>query len=266
MNPISVVIITKNEAEIITDCIAAARLISDDIIIIDNGSCDNTLAIAYYTGCRVYKSNWAGYGANKNKGSELARHDWIFSLDADEVPDAELIDSIRSLKLDDSTIVYDVKFRSYFGKKQVKYGHWGRDHHIRLFNRKLVKWSEPKVHETLVLPQQIKTEKVTGGYVHHYSVKDKQECMAKAIYYAGLSAESYFKAGKKSTFVSLYISPFFGFLVNYIIFLGVLDGKTGWEISKSIFKNKWLKYHYLSMMENAYKKKEFINNTFAVEY
>jgi len=265
MVPVSVVIITKNEAEVIADCIAAARLITDDIILIDNGSDDRTLSIAHDNGCRVYKSNWISYGANKNKGIELARHNWILSLDADEVADEALIRSIHNLRLDNAAVAYDIKYRSYFGKKRIRFGHWGRDHHVRLFNRKLVKWSEPKVHEKLMLPQQVRTEKINGGFIHHYSVRDKQECMAKAIYYAKLSAENNFIAGRKPTFISKYISPYFGFLVNYIIFLGILDGREGWEISKSIFKNKWLKYHYLAPMKNVYKNKEFANNALAVE-
>jgi glycosyltransferase involved in cell wall biosynthesis len=265
MIPVSVVIITKNEDEVIANCINAARLITDDIIVIDNGSTDQTLAIALNYGCNVYQNNWAGYGANKNMGIALAKYDWIFSIDADEVPDIELVLALHDLKFDDEAIVYDIKYRSYFGKKRIKYGHWGRDHHIRLFNRKLVKWSEPKVHETLIIPARIKTEAI-NGYLHHYSVKDADECMAKAIYYAKLSADNYFKAGKKPTFINLYISPCFAFFVDYIYFLGVLDGKEGLAISKTIFKNKWLKYHYLNNMKNIHNREETVSRVFAAEY
>jgi glycosyltransferase involved in cell wall biosynthesis len=265
MIPVSVVIITKNEAEVITDCIKAAKLITNDVVIVDNGSTDNTIAIACENGCTVYTNGWEGYGANKNQGIALAKHDWILSLDADEVADTTLIRSLHSLKLENPKVVYDIKYRSYFGKKRIKFGHWGRDHHIRLFNRKLVKWTEPKVHETLVLPKQVKIKQI-GGYLHHYSVKDAHECKAKAIYYAKLSAENYFKAGKKPTFINLYLSPCFAFFINYILFLGLLDGKEGLQISKTIFKNKWLKYHYLNSMKNTYQKKQVISNTFAAEY
>ncbi|NNU34504.1 glycosyltransferase family 2 protein [Mucilaginibacter sp. S1162] len=135
MIPVSVVIITKNEAEVIAECIAAAKLITDDIIIIDNYSTDQTYDIAVAEGCRVYQKNWDGYGANKNKGIDLAKYDWILSVDADEIADTELVLSLHSLKLSDPTMVYDIKFKSYFGKKLIRYGSWGRDHHIRLFNR-----------------------------------------------------------------------------------------------------------------------------------
>jgi glycosyltransferase involved in cell wall biosynthesis len=264
MDSISIVIITKNEAEVIANCINMAKLITNDIVIIDNDSTDETLSIAIAAGCRVYQKVWGGYGANKNKGIELARHEWILSIDADEVADMDLILSLRSLNLTDPNVVYDIKFRSYFGKKRIRFGNWGRDHHIRLFNRNLVKWSEPNVHETLILPRQIKKKKL-AGHLHHYSVKDVHECNSKAIYYAKLSAEKYFKSRKKTSIIHLYSSPVFSFIKNYILLLGFLDGREGWHISKTIFKNRWLKYHYLNSMKQAYKKKLFIKSDFAVE-
>ncbi|MEO8886937.1 MAG: glycosyltransferase family 2 protein [Mucilaginibacter sp.] len=265
MIPVSVVIITKNEAEVIAKSINAARLITDDIIVIDNDSDDDTEGIALSNGCRVYQKAWGGYGANKNKGVELARHDWILSIDADEIPDVELVLAMYDLKLEDENVVYDLKFRSYFGKKRIRFGNWGRDHHIRLFNRRQVRWSEPLVHETLVLPKHIKTEILTG-HINHYSVKDNLECVNKAVYYAKLSASKYYQSGKKANLVNMYLSPLFSFFKNYILLLGFLDGREGWDIAKTIYKNRWLKYHYLNQLEGADKKKEYVKHDLAVEY
>ena len=174
MVPVSIVIITKNEADIIAACIQKSRLITDDIVVIDNGSTDDTLDIAGIYGCRIYEKKWDGYGSNKNKGIGAAKYDWILSIDADEVPDDELIRSLHKLKFNNPSIVYDIKFKSYFGKKLIRFGSWGRDHHIRLFNRNLVKWSETLVHETLILPENIQIKKIRG-HLHHYSVKDINE-------------------------------------------------------------------------------------------
>ncbi len=265
MVPVSVVIITKNEADVIAQCISAAKLITDDILIIDNYSTDETFNIALAEGCRVYQKNWDGYGANKNKGILLAKYDWVLSMDADEVADLELVLSLHSLKLDDAGMVYDIRFKSYFGKKLIRYGNWGRDHHIRLFNRTQVRWSEPNVHETLILPEQIRMQRLEG-YMHHYSVKDSNECISKALYYARLSAEKYLQTGKKVNTINLYISPVFGFIKSYILFLGFLDGKEGLELAKITYKNKWLKYHYLNRLENNLKKKQFIKADLAVDY
>lgn len=265
MIPVSVIIITKNEAEFIAECITAAQLITDDIIVIDNDSTDNTPHIARDYGCRVYQKSWDGYGNNKNKGLELARYNWILSIDADEIADLELVLSLHSLKLNAPNIVYDIKFKSYVGKKPIKHGSWGRDHHIRLFNRTQVKWAEQIVHETLVLAPHIQIQRV-DGYLHHYSVKNISECKSKAIYYARLSAEEYLRAGKKATFLSLYITPGFSLFKNYILLLGFLDGKEGWAIARVTYKNKWLKYHYLHRMQSNPQKQAYVKAKLAVEY
>src|SRR5580700_6608328 len=119
MVPVSIVIITKNEADIIASCIQMSKLITDDIVVIDNGSTDDTLDIAGTYGCRVYKRTWEGYGANKNKGIEAAKYNWILSIDADEVPDDELVSALHLLEFNDPATVYDIKFRTYFGKKPI---------------------------------------------------------------------------------------------------------------------------------------------------
>ena len=266
MTPISVVIITKNEAESIVSCIKVCRLISDDIIVVDNDSSDATAAIAFRNGCHVYHETWGGYGANKNKGIDYAKHDWILSIDADEMPDEELIRTLREVRLDNNEAVYDIAFRSYYGKKLIRFGAWGRDHHIRLFNRKLVRWTEPPVHETLILPPVIKVKKLRG-YIHHFSVKDNQECYGKTIHYAKLSAEKYLLLGERATLLKLYLSPAFHFFKNYIVFLGFLDGREGWEIARSIARHTYLKYRLLQKLtKNNYSEPRPVKDNLVVEY
>lgn len=266
MVPVSVVIITKNEAEAITSCIKASKTISDDIIVIDNDSTDGTPMIAFGYGCHVYHEHWDGYGANKNKGIKYAKYDWILSIDADEVPDEALIRALHETALNNTGIVYDIDFISYFGRKPVRFGAWGRDHHIRLFNRKLVKWNEPPVHESLVLSRAIKVKKLKG-HLHHYSVKDNNESYSKTLHYAKLSAEKYFQCGKKATPVKLYLAPAFHFIKNYVVFLGFLDGLRGWTIARMIARHTWLKYRFLQKMDKySYKQQPLVKEELFVEY
>lgn len=266
MVPISIVIITKNEAEGIADCIKIAALITDDIVIVDNNSTDETLNIASTYGCRIHQNCWKGYGANKNIGIELAKYEWILSIDADEIPDLQLIRSLHYLKLDNAGVVYDIKFKPYFGKKRIYFGYWGRKHAIRLFNRNAVKWSEQQmVHETLILPPGIKRQKIEGC-LHHYSVKDIHECKSKAVFYAKLSAEEYLRCGKEASFINLFISPAFSFFMGYFMLLGFLDGKEGFVISKTTFMNKWIKYRHLNRMKHGRRGRQFHKNDLTVEY
>ena len=252
MVPVSVVIITKNEAEVIARNISMARLLTDDIVIIDNDSTDNTEYIARANGCRIFQKTWDGYGANKNKGIAEARYNWILSLDADEIIDNELINSLHQLDYGNPNVVYDIHFKTYFGNKLIRFGSWGRDHHMRLFNRDLVRWSEQPVHETLLLPKKISTQ-ILPGNIHHYSIKDKEECRRKGIHYASLSAKKYYHCGKRASFIKLYLSPVFNFIRNYFLYLGFLDGAEGWYIAQNTARHTWLKYHYLYKLTNADK-------------
>jgi len=265
MVPVSVVIITKNVADIIDDCLQKARKVTDDIIIICNGNDDEPVDMQLQNGYNLHKKTWDGYGANKNKGVEAAKYDWILSIDADEIPDDKLIDSLHNINWGDIETVYDVKFRSYFGRKLIRFGSWGRDHHIRLFNRTYVKWSDTMVHEKLLLPSFIKKKKIDGA-IHHYSVKNVREFDSKGSYYAKLSAKKYFRTGKKAGFVKLYLSPLFGFFKNYIVYLGFLDGREGWDIARTTVKNTRRKYQLLSHMETMPDNQPANKESLVVEY
>ena len=265
MVQVSVVIITKDIAGLRAGCIEKVRTITDDVVIICNGNTVTTPDIQYQPGCRIYLKNWDGYAANKNKGIDAAKYNWILSIDADEVPDDELLHSLQQLNLADTATVYDIKFKSYFGNKQIRFGSWGRDHHIRLFNRKLVKWSETMVHETLTLPAHVRVKKIKGA-IQHYSVNNLDEFESKGIYYAKLSAKKYFRSGVRSSPIKVFLSPIFGFAKNYIFHLGFLDGREGWDIAKTAFKHTRRKYLFLSQMESFDYKHQTSDDKLAMEY
>jgi glycosyltransferase involved in cell wall biosynthesis len=262
---VSVVIITKDEAAIIGRCVAAAKRITNDVIVIDNGSTDDTAEIALDAGCRVYHEKWHSYGINKNHGASLARHDWILSLDADEIPDEELITTIKNLQVEANNVIYDIRFRAYFGAKPVRHGTWGRDHRIRLFNRNYTSWSEPLVHEDLIKPAGATIKKIPG-FVHHYSAKSPEQYRAKTLHYARLNARSYLREGKKTTAVKLYLAPLFHFVKDYIFLLGILDGKRGWMIANMVAQYTRLKYQYLKKETKQQEKKYYAKENLFVEY
>ncbi|HCN82261.1 MAG TPA: glycosyltransferase family 2 protein, partial [Sphingobacteriaceae bacterium] len=174
MVPVSVVIITYNEARNIAACTKRAKLITDDIIIVDSGSRDGTLNIARELQVKILERAWDGYGNNKNKGIDAAKYNWILSIDADELPDHELIAQLHSLDFNDIHSVYDFNFKVYFNSKLIRYGSWGNDHQIRLFNRAHARWLEVPVHEKLIFSKAVTVKRLTGN-IHHYSVNSISE-------------------------------------------------------------------------------------------
>ena len=96
---LSGVIITKNESANIARCITSLQKVTDDIIVVDDYSEDDTCIIAEAMGARVFQRDWEGYSRNKNFGNAQAKNDWILSLDADEELSDALVQEIRELKV-----------------------------------------------------------------------------------------------------------------------------------------------------------------------
>lgn len=242
---ISVVIITKNEAHIIGNTLQSLQPAISDIVIVDSGSTDNTLAICKKFNATIIETGWDGYGINKNKGIAAAKNNWILSLDADEAIDEELKTTLAGLDEKDDKIVYNIRFKNFFCNKWIRFGEWGFDEHIRLFNRKKVKWNKVAVHESLELPKGVKILKLPG-HILHYTVQNIEEYNVKTENYARMNAIKYAAAGKAPNRFKQYFSPAFAFLQHYIFRLGFLDGAEGFIIAKTTARYTFLKYKYLN--------------------
>ena len=251
---ISVVIITKNEAHIIANTLQSLQAVTSDIVIVDSGSTDDTVTICKKMNAHVIETGWAGYGINKNLGIKAAKNDWILSLDADEAIDGELQQNLLQLTLANDEEVFDIRFKNFFCNKWIRFGEWGFDWHIRLFNRTKVHWNNVAVHENLIFPAAVKVTKLKGNILH-YTVQNRQEYDAKTDHYARMNARKYFDAGKKPSSFKQYFSPVFSFIQHYIFRLGFLDGAEGFIIAKTTARYTFLKYRYLKEMTNAANNK-----------
>lgn len=241
---ISVVIIAKNEAHIIANTLQSLQPVFGDIVVVDSGSSDETVQICKQYGATVLETDWKGYGINKNKGIAVAKNDWILSLDADEAIDEELRLSLQQLSSGNEKEVFNIRFKNFYCNKWIRYGEWGFDKHIRLFNRRQVQWNNAAVHENLVFPPGVKISQLKGNILH-YTVQDQEEYAEKTRNYARMNAKKYFDAGKKDNFFKEYFSPVFAFIQHYVFRLGFLDGPEGFIIAKTTARYTFLKYRYL---------------------
>jgi glycosyltransferase involved in cell wall biosynthesis len=242
--PISVVIVAKNEARIIGTTIKAAAQVARETLVADTGSTDDTVAIAESLGCTIHRLDWQGFGNTKNSAIDLAAHDWVLCIDADEVIDDEAIAAINALDFSNQNAVFALKFTNYIGNKAQHFGALRPFKKNRLFNRKSTRWNDSPIHEQLILPQNV-ARQVLSGSIQHYSYAHLAHYVGKTVSYAGLMAKKYAAEGRRPSFFKLYAYPSLEFFTNYVVRLGFLDGRLGFATAKVAALYVFLKYHFL---------------------
>jgi len=247
MEKYSVVIITFNEEKNIKKCLDSVANLSDDIIIIDSFSTDKTQEICEkYNNLRFVKHKWEGYSKTKNYGNLLAKYDYILSLDADEVISLELEKSIQEIEKLSGAYEFN-RMTNYCGS-WVKHCGWYPDKKLRIFNKKEIYWEGDFVHETLVIPSDIKINFLKGD-LFHYSYYTLEDHYKQIENYSTLHAKKMLQAGKKASSFKLFISPMFKFIRTYFLQLGFLDGIAGYNIARISAKAVKLKYQKLKSLQ-----------------
>jgi len=235
---LSVVIITFNEGHHIAQCLKAAQAVSDEIVVIDSGSTDNTVEVCKGYGARVITNPWCGYSEQKNFGNAQASFDWILSLDADEVLNDTLIQSIQKWK-DHPQAASFKRMTNYCGTF-IKHGGWYPDVKVRLFNRQETKWLGT-IHEVLRGLSKENTFLLEGDCLH-YSYYSVDQHYAQAEKFTTIQAADLFQQGKKSPWFKRVFSPISKFIVDYFFRLGFLDGKAGFTVARISAYATRLKY------------------------
>jgi len=255
MSAFSIVIICKNEADIIGRSLAGLMGITDDIIVYDNGSTDGTQNIVKKYPVQLYEGKWEGFGKTKNAANLLAKYDWVLSLDADETIDDVLKNSLNQLQLKNENEVFCFSFLNFLGAQPIRHGDWGNDKHIRLFNKKTVSWDAEAVHEKLLLPDKAIIKNVEGKILHR-TWRNKADYKNKMERYAELGARKYLKQGKQSGRLRQILSPAIAFIKSYFLKLGFLDGKAGFTCASMMAYYTKRKYKLLQKLKKENGAKE----------
>lgn len=217
-------IITLNESSNITECVRSVSFF-DEVLVIDSGSTDDTVALARAAGATVIDNPWPGFGPQKQFALEHARNDWVFSLDADERVSAELRESIsRLFETTPAADGYSVNRRNHFMGRALRHGEGYPDWCLRLFNRTRACWSTDPVHEKVELNGRVDR---LDGDLEHYSEESLAEYLEKQNQYTTIQARHLYSIGRRASLAKLLFSPVFRFVKFYLIRLGFLDGVPG---------------------------------------
>ncbi len=252
MQKFSIVIVVKNGADIIGRLLQSVKGLSDDIIVCDSGSMDDTIQIAKDAGAFVHSIPWEGYGKSKNVAIGFARYDWVLSLDADEKVDAELYSQLQQSDLTNDQVVYQVLWKNFFAGQWIRHSDWGSQWKKRLFNKHVVHWDNAIAHEDITSDKPLQFIKLKG-YLEHYSFNDTREYATKMNHSAMITAQKYHDQGKQFAFFKLVFSPSFSFIKSYILKRGFLDGYKGWLIAVTSMYYTFIKYARLNELNRKNK-------------
>jgi (heptosyl)LPS beta-1,4-glucosyltransferase len=254
LHHITATIITLNEERNIGRCIQALLPVCEEIIVLDSFSSDDTEKICKEKGVRFEQRKWAGYSASKNYLNQLASHEYIFSVDADEAPDKKLQSEILKIKKQGLTGIYAVNRLTNYCGSWVKHSGWYPDVKTRIFPKSKSTWEGEYVHEELIVEGDPEPQSLEG-HLLHYSYYDFKDHRARADKYSLLTAQKMKAKGRKASPVKPYISALGRFFSMYIIKKGFLDGKMGWHIARISALSNVLKYKELRRLNHGKESK-----------
>jgi len=250
--PLSLIVITRDAAHEIADCLASAPFAAEAVVV-DSGSRDDTVALAQRHGARVIEHAWAGFGPQKNFAVGEAHHDWVLCIDADERVSPELAAAIRALFAAGAPVApaYAMARRNRFLGRWLAHGEGYPDWNTRLFDRRRARWTDDPVHEHVVADGPVAP---LGGDLLHASAESIEAYIAKQNRYTTVQAEAMHARGERASGLAVALSPAARFLRFYVLRLGFLDGVAGFaHIAIGAFAS-FLKYVKLRALDGRTRR------------
>jgi glycosyltransferase involved in cell wall biosynthesis len=210
--PLSVVIIAKDEGSRLPRCVQALAPVADEVIVVDGGSTDDTVAVAAGLGCRVIENPWPGYGPQRNVGADAAAHDWILFVDADEVLDPALASSIGRWKgAGAPEAAFEVRRVGDF------MGRWLESRAellVRLYDRRRCRVTDAAVHE--VVDTGTHAVGRLEGTLWHHGFRSLSDHVTRFDRYTTLEAQTAWERGERFSPLRLLLRPPARFLQQLI--------------------------------------------------
>lgn len=231
MESLSVIVITQNEADKIRDCLESVSW-ADELIIVDGGSTDNTIAICREFTSHVLENPWPGYAAQKQFALDHATKSWVLSIDSDERLSDPLVQEIKALLANPEAEFdgyYIPRLSSFLGKP-IRYGGWYPGYQLRLFRRDKTTVRQSRVHEGFLVNGKCGHLKYDMIHDTHTTIESSLVRMNR---YSTLEAEDRWESGRvrNVTWGSIIVHPLSAFLRQFLHLRGYRDGMHGFILA-----------------------------------
>ncbi len=250
---ISATIICFNESKKIGQCLQSLISVADELVVVDSGSTDDTVAIAQSYGAKVTFHTFEGHIQQKNFACSLASHPWILSLDADEALSPELAAAILQIKQANPQPFKAFSFNrlnNYCGQ-WIKHGGWYPDRKVRLFHRECGHWGGTNPHDKIILAPGTPQAHLPGDLLH-YTYERPEEFDRQNERFAEAAARAMLLQGKKTFRAQPYLKAAVRWFKGYVLQAGFLDGAAGWHIARG---NAWYTFEKYRRLAK-YKKQD----------
>lgn len=242
---LSVILITKDEGSDIRACVDSIAW-ADEIVVLDGGSRDDTVAICREYTDKVYlNEDWPGFGPQKNRALAHATGEWVLSLDADERVSTALRQEIQQAVRSDRFVGYEIPRRSSYCGRTLRHGGWWPDHVLRLFKRKQGTFSDKPVHEKVIVTG--KCGRLREPLIHE-TFRSLEEVLDKMNRYSSAGAQLLHEKGQRGGLRAALGHGLWTFIRTYFLRAGLLDGREGLMLAVSNAEGAYYRYLKLAYL------------------
>jgi glycosyltransferase involved in cell wall biosynthesis len=242
--PVSVCMIAgAEEARIGRALRSVAGWAGEIVVVLNEDVGDDTETIARSFGARVFREPWRGHVAQKNSAAAKATQDWLLGLDADEEVTAALAAETAAMLggagPPRDVLAFSMPRCSLYCGRWLRHGDWYPDRKVRLWRRGRAAWGGTDPHDKLQVEGRVGRLR---GDLRHYSMRDIEDHVRKAVAYGSLFASQYPADGPRVGLFELWARPAWRFFRSYLLRLGFLDGWPGYAVARLIAFEAFIRY------------------------
>lgn len=236
--PLSVYVLTFNSEKYLHPLLSRVRPVADDLLVVDSGSTDQTVAIAERYGCRVLHRPMDNFRNQRAFAVENCQHRTVLMLDSDEIPDERFVQHLAELKTEGFPLdAYRFNREWYVMGRKIHCLYPVRcpDQVVRVVKKDLVRFDDRSrtVHER---PFGHQTLGAVHGVVAHYTFETRAELFRKLDQYTALAANDWVAHHGRPSLAQRLLHPPAVWAKWYLLEGGWKDGRVGWVLGQYAFE------------------------------